>query len=1229
MDDRDCNRRQQKVLDMLVQLSPPAGGERPPQAAADVFGNTLPPGFSEKRRRLLGQLLRLTVTKIIVAMRESRSYILKGLLALAVTFLVVQFVGYKIFVDKVEKHFDTSPWGMARYLVETCNKVELPVFVVEPSLLRALRVGEGALDLWNRARNPVITFGVIDASVEELHNLMSRCSDLNHLELDSADPRDHSLDTKQNYRTIPSHYFLWRQTSAAPLLHLVVFYRRGDYIWHAAAVDGKIKSLPVNTSLLSVGQHEGAIEKFSIKSEKIKGLTLAYPVDTSSFVWGLQHSKFVECDYARARHFFTKYGRKNIQDMAEFRRKGRQLLSVVVKTLDSMALPFWLSSGTCLGWFRQCDIIPYSKDVDIGIFIKDYREELVTALENVGLKLVQTFGKVSDSLEHSFAYDDVKLDIFFFYEEKDYIWNGGTQASTGKKFKYIFPKFTLAWTEFLGLRVRVPDPALPYIQANYGKKWEVPVRDWDWKKSPANVHENGVWPVHEWNEVIQLFEWEAELPVPVLEQLLTALSPCQLLTLERKLGKADTAAAWRKLCEKLRYANKRREPWEPPHLSHSAHNQRYFRSQFLKHYLSTYLLPFLVHWPQHDPGLATYSDSSAGKSSQPSKDSGYFYSSVGSQNPNGCKMFSSAHTSDSGYMAHMHSSFEPASLKQQSEVPMGSAFHGERLFDRLDKRNHCLRGDEKAVPYRDSQVGKNKSESEQGRTMSQDKCVHLRTDSETGSVHTVSGTSSQKDTHSEACSHSADLKLNGADFDGGMGDGEVLLGEGDKPQTLVEQDPQEHCELDLFDEALASVSSHAGAGAGDCGSSSGHSQWLIDGPGSLNCETASPTMTVKQKGGNSGNVTSPCSCVAAVRKGHVMRARRQSAKDERCLQDESSQPPSLCNLVHGIETLSLVSCASSSESQTEPLLSILASWLPGWTALRQLVLHLDTGQGLDLASSVLLGKIRVGQLTSLVLRLGSSCGWARCFFWDVLQAIASRIPSSLAFPCCNNAEPMKHFAFSSDYTPVEGHLHLEDRVVEGVTSLCVWDTGLQNSCAMKSLAEYIACDQSLCCLSLKDCDISPSDAEVLITALNKREPGKLEQLELQGVDLSLGWSSLCLLLSSNLALTALTLSDCKLTAQHSDGLVHFVPAVVFAGSSLKTLKISNTRTDLQSLQCLADALLQAPADCMPLLDSLTVSGLQWRSDVSEQSLLLEKLHRIAVRVELEGDDYLSDYVAQM
>ena len=97
------------------------------------------------------------------------------------------------------------------------------------------------------------------------------------------------------------------------------------------------------------------------------------------------------------------------------------------------------------------------------------------------------------------------MDIFFFYKDANIMWNGGTQARTGKKFKYIFPSFTLCWTWFNGLRVRIPCETLSYVKANYGEHWGEKVKTWDWKSSPPNVRENGEWPLEDRGEVIQSF----------------------------------------------------------------------------------------------------------------------------------------------------------------------------------------------------------------------------------------------------------------------------------------------------------------------------------------------------------------------------------------------------------------------------------------------------------------------------------------------------------------------------------------------------------------------------------------------------------------------------------------------------------------------------------------------------------------------------------------------------
>lgn len=48
------------------------------------------------------------------------------------------------------------------------------------------------------------------------------------------------------------------------------------------------------------------------------------------------------------------------------------------------------------GWFRQCSIISYSRDVDIGIFIADYRPDIIAAFTDAGLTLKHKFGKVQN-----------------------------------------------------------------------------------------------------------------------------------------------------------------------------------------------------------------------------------------------------------------------------------------------------------------------------------------------------------------------------------------------------------------------------------------------------------------------------------------------------------------------------------------------------------------------------------------------------------------------------------------------------------------------------------------------------------------------------------------------------------------------------------------------------------------------------------------------------------------
>ncbi|OQV20108.1 Fukutin [Hypsibius exemplaris] len=215
------------------------------------------------------------------------------------------------------------------------------------------------------------------------------------------------------------------------------------------------------------------------------------PVDPSEFLYQLRTSNYVSCANLLSNRTFSL-----VEEDQEklFRSRVRSLLRRIARILDEeMRVPWWLASGTCLGWYRQCDVIPYTMDVDIGMWIEDYRPEMIDVLQAKGFDLAYRLGKLNDSFQLSFVYKETKLDIYFFYKENDHVWNGATAYHAGQKFKYTFARFSPCRASLLDIIVRVPCQAEQYITANYGRNWTRPVEDWDWRVSPPNAKLNGFW----------------------------------------------------------------------------------------------------------------------------------------------------------------------------------------------------------------------------------------------------------------------------------------------------------------------------------------------------------------------------------------------------------------------------------------------------------------------------------------------------------------------------------------------------------------------------------------------------------------------------------------------------------------------------------------------------------------------------------------------------------------
>lgn len=455
--------------------------------------------------------------------RVNRTVVLTLLVVSSSVFLLFQLYYYRNYVSKVGPHIlsrtgyltaNDVQWQTVKKVVALAQRFKLPLFLADTAALTLL--SQDALRQRDRmvrephcsflcTGRPLMSFAVQASQWKYNPGFLSAAEQkgFETLELRGQDPRLASLDTLSG-EDIPLHFLLRLHGVTVQVVFL--YERSGNYLWHGALrlrADMDRSFAPFKQ--LDFGRHAGAYDRPELVLTVLDGIDIRVPRNVSRFLSEQRHAHFLECRYRDARNFLQLYPDDLSPEAVEFRRKVKSLLHVASRTLEQLEVPFWLSSGTCLGWFRQCSIISYSRDVDIGIFITDFRPDIVSALTDAGLSLKHKFGKVEDSLELSFLGEKVKLDIFFFYEDGDVVWNGGTQAKSGKKFKYIFPRFSLCWAELLELKVRVPCEALDYVMANYGATWSIPVRSWDWKSSPSNVQDNGMWPPAEWAELIQVY----------------------------------------------------------------------------------------------------------------------------------------------------------------------------------------------------------------------------------------------------------------------------------------------------------------------------------------------------------------------------------------------------------------------------------------------------------------------------------------------------------------------------------------------------------------------------------------------------------------------------------------------------------------------------------------------------------------------------------------------------
>ena len=173
------------------------------------------------------------------------------------------------------------------------------------------------------------------------------------------------------------------------------------------------------------------------------------------------------------------------------------LLEDVVSRLEKCGCDYWLDGGTLLGAVRDKKLIPWDHDLDIGIKYKNDAtlEKIISHLRkkyyirdlpfsnekniwNLGkYRIIKVYPR-----KYLFYYTKLCLDIFIFYRE---------ELSPTNQLVYKYSLFNknayydhnlldeFSNISFYGRNYSIPSKAIEYLEAKYGKDWEMPKKKWN------------------------------------------------------------------------------------------------------------------------------------------------------------------------------------------------------------------------------------------------------------------------------------------------------------------------------------------------------------------------------------------------------------------------------------------------------------------------------------------------------------------------------------------------------------------------------------------------------------------------------------------------------------------------------------------------------------------------------------------------------------------------------
>ena len=185
-----------------------------------------------------------------------------------------------------------------------------------------------------------------------------------------------------------------------------------------------------------------------------------------------------------------------------FKENAKEILMQLNKAFKELNIPYWLVYGTLLGVYRDGKFIDHDLDIDLGLFLDDYNEEIAEVLSKYGFKLKKQFliDNGEYGREETYFYKGIGIDLFYFIKKENCFKVHDFKNEDGKSWaktiqdngglivrERTFEKFDITYIDFLDSKYPIPNNTHKHLASVYGEDFMIPNPSWSPYNKPKNI----------------------------------------------------------------------------------------------------------------------------------------------------------------------------------------------------------------------------------------------------------------------------------------------------------------------------------------------------------------------------------------------------------------------------------------------------------------------------------------------------------------------------------------------------------------------------------------------------------------------------------------------------------------------------------------------------------------------------------------------------------------------